>query len=266
MKKRFTQTVIVAAGLDPSGGAGLWVDCAAIRATGCRPAGVPTVLTVQNGLSFSSAEVVSPGYLRDGMHAVMSTADVGAVKIGALKSAENVRAIAEILQKRPDIPVVLDPVILSTSGGRLLDEEAVDALRATLFPLLALVTPNLSEASDLTGLLVRDPQEMTAAAKKIARFGPKAVLVKGGHLGGAEATDVLLDTDGSIRVLETVQKAPYDVRGTGCALSSLIAGWIARGLEAAEAVQRSRRQLQGAIETASTSGAGPRTLGDFREC
>lgn len=187
---------------------------------------------------------------------------MAAVKLGALKSREVVEGTARFLRDAGASNVVVDPVMVSTSGGRLLDEDATFAMTSALFPCATLVTPNLAEAALLVNMAVRNLEEMQEAAARILALGPKAVLVKGGHLEGDRATDVFMDVEGP-RILKTEKKVGVEVRGTGCALSSLIAAHLARGVPVVEAVEQSRDMLGHALRNAYSVGAGPLLLGDF---
>ena len=256
------KNVLILSGLDPTGGAGFIADCAAVRAADCSPLGVCTVLTVQDGRRFASAKGVSSEYLEAALPVLFDAARVDAVKIGALKSASVANPVARALAERRAVNVVIDPVMVSTSGGRLLDADGEAVLRGKLFPLATLVTPNLAEAAALADMPVHTVEEMKSAASYIRGLGPAAVLVKGGHLDGGDAVDVLLDDTG-LQVLKSERKVRGEVRGTGCALSSLIAAWLARGLSIREAVDRSREMLGLALRSAYEMGGGVLHLGEF---
>jgi hydroxymethylpyrimidine/phosphomethylpyrimidine kinase len=263
MNTASAKTVLAVSGLDPSGGAGLLIDAAAIRAAGCHASGVVSVSTIQDGEHFYEARTADLIHFQTSIETVLGGMDVGAVKVGALKSVAGTEVAARIFA-RPGTPkVVIDPVILSTSGGRLLDEDAISVVKTSLFRTAALVTPNLLEAGLLAGIPVQTIDDMILAASRILDFGPAAVLVKGGHLKGNTAEDVFADNTGEIRILHPIPKLGYEVRGTGCALSSLIAAWIARGLTTADAIEQSRSMLNYAVQNACDVGKGPRVLGDF---
>jgi hydroxymethylpyrimidine/phosphomethylpyrimidine kinase len=173
-----------------------------------------------------------------------------------LVDAPTIAAVAEALRAAAGIPLVVDPVMLASSGARLLAEDALGALRAKLFPLAALVTPNVPEAEILAGMKIRDRGSMERAARAI---GARAVLVKGGHLPGETVVDVLA-AEGSIVVFEQPRIPGAPCRGTGCTLASAIAAGLAQGMRLADAVCRARAYLQEAIATAPAIRAGARPL------
>jgi len=195
-----------------------------------------------------------------GVEAVLASQDVGAVKTGALGNGAVVERIAELATVRAFPPLVVDPVFASTSGGILLDDDGIGRLRETLLPAATLVTPNLSEASILAGRVVRDSKSMIMAGERILRSGCEAVLIKGGHLEGDRLTDVLVCRDTEPVLLEGSRLEGGDVRGTGCALATLIAGFIASGCDTERAIREARSVLREAIEGSVCLGSGPRVL------
>jgi hydroxymethylpyrimidine/phosphomethylpyrimidine kinase len=251
--------VLCVGGLDPSGGAGLLVDAAAVRMVGAHPAAVAASLTIQNGVGFLGASPQDPEAIARGMAAVLATGAVGAVKTGALGDGRVVRAVARVLDAAGRVPLVVDPVLASSSGGALLDGDGVEALLGLLVPRAALVTPNLDEAAVLAGFAVTDPEGMARAARGIGRLGARAVLVKGGHLAGTRLLDVLGTPSGEVS-LEAERLPGGAVRGTGCALAAAAAAGLALGEPVERAVERARSVVRRAIGRAVRAGEGPRVL------
>lgn len=252
--------VLVLAGSDPSGSAGLQLDLRVLAALGAHPMGIATALTVQAPSGVSAALPVSARAFRAQLERLLAEVEPAAVKAGMLHQAAHVRALADALEARPEIPFVLDPVFVSTSGATLLSRAGARALAERLLPRATVLTPNLSEAALLAGLPVVDVETMRRAAAALAAMGAEAVLVKGGHLPG-DAVDVLFRA-GRFRAWRNA-RAPRAPRGTGCALASAIAAGLAEGRGVEEAVQRARRFVQAAIAGAYTidaAGAGPPVL------
>ncbi|MCP4679953.1 MAG: hydroxymethylpyrimidine/phosphomethylpyrimidine kinase [Deltaproteobacteria bacterium] len=258
-----TQSIILSVGgLDPTGGAGVLVDVAAARAVGVHGAAVLAVLTVQDGQCFTDSQTMATGSVRGAIEKVLGGTNVGAVKTGALGNAEMVEMIAELASRPSFPPLVVDPVIRSTTGGVLLDEDGVQALVNRLLPAAALVTPNLAEARLLTGCETSDARGMRLAGRRLVKLGADAVLVKGGHLKGDELFDVFVDKQGNEDVYRVERRNFGEVRGTGCALASLAAGLIAGGEDIVSAVRKAREILLKAMENSRAIGPGPRVL-DF---
>ncbi len=263
MRTLSTKSIVLSiGGLDPTGGAGVLVDVAATRAVGVHSAAVLAVSTVQDGQSFTSSQTIEVGNVRDAIEKVLNSTDVGAVKTGALGSAEMVEMVAE-LASRPSFPsLVVDPVIRSTTGGVLLDEEGVQVVVNRLLPVAALVTPNLAEARILTGRETSDVEGMRLAGRRLVELGVGSALIKGGHLEGDELFDVFVDKQENEIVYRSERRDVGEVRGTGCALASLAAGLIARGEDTVYAAREARKILLKALENSRSIGPGPRVL-DF---
>jgi hydroxymethylpyrimidine/phosphomethylpyrimidine kinase len=253
--------VLAVGGLDPSGGAGVVVDVAAVRAAGAHGAAVIAVSTVQSGLGFVRSTPAPAGEVIAAAEAVLATHDVRAVKTGALGSAAVVAAVADLLARHGAPPAVVDPVLASTTGGTLLDDAGAGALRERLLPLAALVTPNAIEAAALSGTPIASVDDMHTAAARLLALGASAVLVKGGHLAGPEVVDVFADRAGRRRELRAPRIARGEVRGTGCALASLIAGHLALGRDLTESIARAWSGLHAALRAAYAIGDGPLVLG-----
>jgi hydroxymethylpyrimidine/phosphomethylpyrimidine kinase len=252
--------VLTVGGFDPTGAAGILLDVAAIRSVGVHGVAVIAVSTVQDGMRFLSSQSENPRDVRSAIERVLLSLPVGAVKTGALGGSELVDTLALLAAEPSFPPLVVDPVIRSTTGGVLLDEKGVVSLREHLLPKASLVTPNLVEAETLAGLKITGLVEMRTAAKKIIELGAKAVLIKGGHLGGNDLKDVYLDNSGMEKVLVGRRIGSTDVRGTGCALASLIAAHVGKGRKIIDAVEEAKIILRKAIEHAKPMDKGPPML------
>lgn len=228
------------AGFDPTGWAGLLADAMVFKDMGTEPLGVPTAITVQDLLSVSEVAPLEAGLLSRQICSVLRTQTVAAVKIGMLATGRGAKAVAEALQKSPAI-IVLDPVIASTGGTPLIDEEGLTVIKESLIPMATLVTPNMGEASVLTGSTVADIMGMKKAAECIHKnLKPGAVLVKGGHMNG-EPIDVLFDGREFTEFQGSRLIGPREVfHGTGCLLSSAITAGLTKGLCLKDAVREGK--------------------------
>ncbi len=240
-----TPCVLVLAGLDPSGGAGLLADAEAIRAAGARPLCVATAITVQTTRAAKRFEPLAPALVTECAHALMAEEDVRAVKIGMVADAKIGRAIHELLWRRKDLPVVVDPVLQATSG-LLLFKGSLKEARETYFMLAqrAVLTPNLSEAEVLLGVSKLDDTEQAALA--LLAKGARAVLLKGGHLPG-DPVDLLAESGKAERF--TAPRIPSKARGTGCRLASALAGALALGSSLRDAVLAGREVVRRHLES-----------------
>jgi hydroxymethylpyrimidine/phosphomethylpyrimidine kinase len=258
---RVTPIAVTVAGSDPSGGAGIQADLKTFSALGVYGATIITALTAQNTTGVQGVYDVPPDFVAAQMDSVFSDLRIGAVKIGMVSRPAVIEAIAAGLGRYPSGPVVVDPVMMATSGDRLIDEAAVATLRERLFPLAALVTPNLPEAAALLRQRIAETDaEATDQALRLLDFGPRAVLVKGGHGTGPESTDILVDRNG-VRRFVARRLPTRNTHGTGCTLSSAIAAYLSRGLPLGDAVDRAKAYLTRAIAAADQlkigHGAGP---------
>ncbi len=233
------RTALTIAGSDPSGGAGLQGDLKTFTVHGVYGMAVPTALTVQNTRGVSGVHDVPPAFVAAQLDAVLDDIPVHAAKTGMLSVVPTIEAIAEVLERRGAPPLVVDPVMVATSGDALLEDAAVDTLVRRLFPLATIVTPNLPEAERLVGFAIRSVADMERAAKALSVRGARAVLVKGGHLDGDEIVD-LLYFQGELHAFRDKRIDTPHTHGTGCALAAAIAANIALGKAMPEAVQRSR--------------------------
>lgn len=239
--------VLSIAGSDPSGGAGIQADLKTFAALGCYGMAALTALTAQNTRGVSAVHVPPPEFLAAQIDSIFADIAVAAVKIGMLATGEIADLVGERMARHPGIPVVLDPVLVATSGDSLGAPDVVDAMHRSLFPLSTLITPNLPEAARLADEPVpHDEGGMKRLAERLHARGARAVLVKGGHLSGPEAPDVLFDgTDHHVFVSPRV--ATDNTHGTGCTLSSAIAAYLARGESLVEAVGAAKRYLTEAL-------------------
>lgn len=245
--------VLSVAGSDSSGGAGLQGDLKTLMACGVHGMTVVTAVTAQSSLGVHGVWPVTAGAVAAQLDAVLDDLGVDAVKTGMLGSAAVVEVVVDRLS-RVAAPVVVDPVGRSSTGQSLLDEDAVAVLRRGLLPLATVVTPNLAEVEQLTGVVVRREHDLRAAADAVLALGPRWVLVKGGHLAG-DPVDLL--TDGSEQhVLRATRLDTPHTHGTGCALASAIAAHLARGDDVPTAVGRAKDYVTGAIAAGFALGAG----------
>ena len=256
-----TAIALTIAGSDSSGGAGIQADLKTFSALGVYGASAITALTAQNTLGVDSVHAVPADFILKQIEAVARDLKVGAIKIGMLATAAIIEAVAEGLKSFPGVPIVLDPVMVAASGDALLDEDAVETLRAILVPCAQLITPNLPEAAKLLGGgQAKNEREMSAQAGALRRLGAKAVLIKGGHAEGENSIDILVDAEGELR-LEAPRIATRNTHGTGCTLSSAIAAGLAKGASLREAVVAAKAYVTAAIEAADElrigKGRGP---------
>lgn len=251
-----TPIAVTIAGSDSGGGAGIQADLKTFSALGVYGASVITALTAQNTLGVTGIHDVPPEFVAAQMDAVFSDLAVDAVKIGMLSRPEVIETVASGLDRHRLSAVVLDPVMVAASGDRLLVPEAVDSLRRLLLPRALLITPNLPEAAALLDASpAHNVAEARAQATRLLAFGPKAVLVKGGHGEGPESVDVLLDAEGFVE-LRAPRVATRNTHGTGCTLSSAIAAGLAKGLSLREAVEAAKAYLTRAIGRADDLAIG----------
>ena len=239
------------AGSDPSGGAGIQADLKTFHQFGVYGEAVITLITVQNTLRVDRVETLPPELVLEQLRAVIEDIPPDAAKTGALGNAALVRAIA----REPfDVPLVVDPVMISKHGAPLIAEDARRALIDELLPRAFLLTPNVPEAASLTGIEIRDPDGMKRAAEVLAAMGARNVLVKGGHLEG-RAVDVLL-ANGRIHELRADRVDTPHTHGTGCTYSAAITAELAKGAALTHAVARAKRFITEAIRTNPGLGGG----------
>ena len=246
------------AGTDSSGGAGVVADLKTFEAHGVWGTAAVTAVTAQNTLGVQAFEAVTPELVRAQIASVASDLGVDAAKTGMLASAEVVEAVATTVRELGVGPLVVDPVLVSKHGDRLLAADAVDAIRTLLLPLATVVTPNLPEAEALVGFPVRTRDDMEAAARALLDLGADVVLVKGGHFAGDASPDCLLaaETPDSPVWLEGARIPGRHTHGTGCVLSAAIAAELARGMEPADACVAAKRFVERAIAAGVALGLG----------
>ncbi|WP_432483745.1 bifunctional hydroxymethylpyrimidine kinase/phosphomethylpyrimidine kinase [Kineococcus esterisolvens] len=259
------RVALTIAGSDPSGGAGIQADLKTFAALDAFGTAVLTALTAQSTRGVAGVHVVPADFVRRQLEVLLDDVTVHATKTGMLADAAVTRAVALVLRERRPGPVVVDPVMVATSGDRLLDASAVAAVRDELVPVADLVTPNVPEAAVLLGArAARDPDEVAAQAEELLRRTGTAVLLKGGHLDGAESVDVLAEPAGT-HLVRRPRLATVNTHGTGCTLSAAIAAIAARGTGAPVSwlpvVEEARDHLQCALAGADAlhvgSGNGP---------
>lgn len=247
--------VLSIAGSDSGGGAGIQADLKTLSALGCYGMTAITAITAQNTQGVRAIHGVPPDMLRAQIDAVVEDIGVDAVKIGMLHAPEVVHVVADAIRRHHLPHVVLDPVMVATSGDRLMADETVQVLVRELFPLATVVTPNLDEAALLLGRPIPGIEALDDAARALLALGAPAVLLKGGHLPGDEVVDVLALPDRTLQHLRSPRIATHNGHGTGCTLSSAIAAYLALDQALPEAVALARAYILGAIQ----AGAAVRT-------
>ncbi len=248
--------VLIIAGSDSGGGAGIQADIKAVTALGGFAMTAITALTAQNTQGVFGIHAVPTAFIRQQIQVVLDDLGADALKTGMLHSVPVIEAVCdEIAGRAAGLPLVADPVMVAQSGATLLEADAVAALTRDLVPLAALLTPNAPEAERLTGLTVNDLEGQKRAAERLLSLGARAVLVKGGHLAGEMVSDVLASAAG-LEVLSSPRLETRHTHGTGCTLASAIAVGLAQGLALRPAVVRARAYLWQALATAPGFGRG----------
>jgi len=257
-ERRSPAVVLTIAGTDSAGGAGVAADLKTFEAHGLWGAVAVTAVTAQNTLGVHAVEAVSPELLRVQIGAVASDLGVAAAKTGMLATAEVAEAVVEAVRDFGVMPLVVDPVLLSSTGDRLLSPDGLAVVRDHLLVLATVVTPNLAEAAALTGREVVDRAGMADAARAIIDLGPTAVLVTGGHLAGeASSPDCLLEAGGEPVWLDGPRIPSRHTHGTGCVLSAAICAELARGMDPADACVAAKHFVARAIANGVDLGSGP---------
>lgn len=253
-----TPIAVTIAGSDSSGGAGIQADLKTFAALRVYGASVITALTAQNTRGVQAIHDVPADFVAAQIDSVFTDLSVTAVKIGMLSQVATIEAVAAGLRRHAGgIPIVLDPVMVATSGDRLISEEAVEALRRHLLPLADLVTPNLPETATLIGEAnAASENEAVAQGRRLLAIGARGVLVKGGHGIGSESVDHLLCADGTLRRFAAPRIETRNTHGTGCTLSAAVAAGLARGLALVEAVAQAKRYVSAAIAGADAVAVG----------
>ncbi len=248
--------VLVVAGSDSSGGAGIQADLKTVMALGGYAGTAITALTAQNTLGVTAIEPATPDFIQQQMELFFEDIGADAVKTGMLFSADIVRAVVAVLERRAGmVPVVVDPVMAAKGGAKLLKDDAIAAMMHELLPLSYLITPNLPEAELMTGQPIASLEEMKRAASLLMEKGPRAVLLKGGHLEGETVNDILITQD-YYQVYESPRLHTAHTHGTGCTLASAIATLLGQGERLQEAVPIARNYVRRAIAAAPGLGQG----------
>jgi hydroxymethylpyrimidine/phosphomethylpyrimidine kinase len=253
-----TAIALTIAGSDSSGGAGIQADLKTFAALGVYGASAITALTAQNTRGVTGIHDVPPDFIAAQIDAVFDDLNVGAVKIGMLSQPATIAVVADSLRRHAAKNIVLDPVMVATSGAKLISDHAIDALRRELISLALVVTPNLPEAAVLTGgSIARNEDEMTRQARELFSHGANNVLIKGGHATGADSVDLLVGAKlGTVVQLSAPRVATQSTHGGGCTLSSAIAAGLAQGLDLVEAVRAAKTYVTAAIAKADTLKVG----------
>ncbi len=248
--------VLIIAGSDSGGGAGIQADIKAVTAMNGFAATAITALTAQNTTGVHGVVPVDPAFIARQIEVVLTDIGADALKTGMLHSAEVIGVVVDALEKHaPGVPLVVDPVMVAKGGHRLLLDEAEAALRERLLPMAAVLTPNLPEAEVLVGFPVRVEADMRRAADRLLALGAQAVLMKGGHLEGDRVVDLLVQ-GGKVERFQDGRIASRSTHGTGCTLASAIAAGLAQKMTLVDAVARARAYVRKAIETAPGFGRG----------
>jgi hydroxymethylpyrimidine/phosphomethylpyrimidine kinase len=248
--------VLTIAGSDSGGGAGIQADLKTFAALGAYGMSAITALTAQNTVGVQSVELVSDAMLQAQLDSVLGDIGADAIKIGMLPTPSAAHIVAKAIAQHNISRVVLDPVMVATSGDRLVSTDTMQSIVQALFPLATVITPNLNEASWLLNKPVAHVHELEAAGRDLLALGAHAAMVKGGHLQGDQLSDCLVQTGSPTTQLSHPRIATHNTHGTGCTLSSAIAVYLARGLALAAAVEQAHAYLHAAIQAGSTFSLG----------
>ncbi len=265
MKKYKYPSVLSIAGFDGSGGAGIQADIKTASALGCYSTSVLTALPVQNTMGVRNIFPIPVKVVEDQIEAVLDDIFPDAIKIGMVHTPELVESIVKILAKYPKIPIVFDPVMVATSGHKLIEDETIVAIKSLLFPISEVITPNMDEMSVLAQMEVKTPEEMKTAGLIIKQMGCKSILLKGGHQETQEITSYFLDSDNKFHAFKTQKFATDNTHGSGCTLSSAIAAYLAQKNTLLEAVSLAQKYVYQAILNGKDvkTGAGNGPLNHF---
>jgi hydroxymethylpyrimidine/phosphomethylpyrimidine kinase len=251
--------VLTIAGSDSGGGAGIQADLKTISAIGCYGMSVITALTAQNTKGVTGIHAVPPAFAAEQMSAVFTDIGADAVKIGMLYSAELIEVVAKQLQAHGAHSIVLDPVMVAQSGDKLLQDDAIEAIKKHLMPLADVVTPNIPEAEVLLNRKLHSTEDMHQGAKALAEYGSRSILIKGGHLAEDDSSDLLyLAGEDRFVMLKGERVETRNNHGTGCTLSSAIASYIAKGHDTEAALKKAKFYIGHAIQAGAeyTIGQG----------
>lgn len=257
--------VLIVAGSDPSGGAGIQADIKTVTMLGGYAAAALTALTVQNTTAVTDVLPMQPKFVADQMHAVLSDVGADSIKTGMLHNAEVMAAVADVIDSvKFGGDVVVDPVMVASSGAKLIDDSALETMRTVLLPRATVVTPNMQEAALLVGRSVKTFEDMTDAAKALIDMGASAAIVKGGHMEGNTLTDYVLTNGGGSMAITRGKIETRSTHGTGCSLASGIATGLAQGKRLDKAFEAAHEFVRQAIRLAPGFGAGHGPLGHAR--
>lgn len=248
--------VLIVAGSDSGGGAGIQGDIKAVTCLNGYAATAITALTAQNTLGVEGVHAVPIAFIAQQMRMVLSDIGADCIKTGMLHSKDVIHIVADVLQEYPHIPLVLDPVMIAKGGSPLLQADAVEALITRLIPRAIILTPNLPEADVLCKAIGKTSSDPEQQAKSLLTLGPKAVLLKGGHAEGDIIRDILVSAGEPAHIFTSQRIATRHTHGTGCTLASAIATGIAQGMEIKNAVERARGYVHAAIMAAPGFGKG----------
>lgn len=249
--------VLTIAGSDSGGGAGIQADLKTFAANGCYGMSVITALTAQNTQGVTAIHALPPSFAVEQMTAVFTDIGTDAIKIGMLYSAELIEAVAETLNQFRARNIVLDPVMVAQSGDKLLQDNAIQAVKDHLMPVADVVTPNLPEAEVLLGRKIESFEDVKRAARELAGNGGRSILIKGGHMAESNSTDLLyLTEEDRFVILEAERIDSRNNHGTGCTLSSAIAAYMARGSNIVEAVEKAKTFISNAIRAGAAYKIG----------
>ncbi len=265
MKKYAYPSVLAIAGFDGSGGAGIQADIKTISALGCYATSVLTALPVQNTQGVRKIYPIPVEAISDQIEAVMDDIMPAAIKIGMVHTPELVGSITITLRKYEAVPIVFDPVMVATSGHRLIEKDTIDALVEQLLPIATVITPNMDEASLLANMKVKTLEEMRTARERIKELGSKSILMKGGHQKTPKITSLFFDPANQCHAFEVPKIITNNTHGSGCTLSSAIAAFLAQGKTLLEAVDFGQHYVHHAIDSGKNvrTGKGNGPLNHF---
>lgn len=255
MKDKEYKKVLTIAGSDSGGGAGIQADLKTFSALGAYGFSVITALTAQNTKEVKSIFSVTPTFVKEQLEAVLSDIGADAIKIGMLHDPEIIKTISTILKLYKPTPIVLDPVMISKGGSKLLKDEAILALKEELLPLATVITPNIPEASVLTSILINSQQDMMSAGKDLLKLGAKSAVIKGGHLLSDNSPDFYIDKN-SEKWFESLRISTKNTHGTGCTFSSSLTAYLAHGLNIIDAVSSAKEYTFQALKEGARYSIG----------
>ncbi len=256
--------VLIIAGSDSGGGAGIQADIKAVSAMGGYAATAITAVTAQNTTGVQSVYPLPEDLIQQQISSVLDDIGADALKIGMLGTDTIIQAVSDSLgQKQGDIPLILDPVMVAKGGASLLRDDAVTAMKSLMLPKAFLITPNIPEAEILAAGSIKCRNDMVEAARAIQAQGPENVLLKGGHMDGDEMVDILLLEDGTIKQFHTTRLETKHTHGTGCSMASALSAKIAQGVDLPTAVAEVQTYIHAAIKNAPQLGAGHGPLNHF---